>query len=46
METLPLSAQDVIINEETGEYLYWNGPNYGYTTVDCLVCEKCQENGC
>ena len=43
METLPRGAQDIVINEETGEPMYWNGPKYGYTTVDCLVCEKCQE---
>jgi len=42
METLPRSTQDIIINEETGEFMYWNGPKYGYNTADCLVCEKCQ----
>ena len=45
METLPSSSQDVMIDEETGEILYWNG-QYGYRTIDCIVCEKCQEKGC
>ena len=46
METLPSSSQDVIIDEESGEMLYWNGQKCGYRTIDCLVCEKCQEIGC
>ncbi len=46
METRPRSTQDIIINEETGEFMYWNGPKYGYNTADCLVCEKCQEKAC
>lgn len=46
METLPQSTQDIVINEETGEFMYWNGPKYGYATADCLVCEKCQEKDC
>ena len=27
METLPSSSQDIIIDEESGEMLYWNGKN-------------------
>ena len=46
METLPQSTQDIVIDEETGEFMYWNGPKYGYATADCLVCEKCQEKDC
>lgn len=46
METLPSSSQDVIVDEETGEMLYWNGQKCGYRPADCLVCEKCQEKGC
>lgn len=43
IETLPQSAQDIIIDEETGELMYYNGPKYGYLTADCLICEKCLE---
>jgi len=43
METLPSSSQDIIIDEESGEMLYWNGKKCGYRPADCLVCEKCQE---
>lgn len=43
METLPQGTQDMIIDEETGEMLYYNGPKYGYLTAECVVCEKCQE---
>ncbi len=43
METLPQGAQDIMIDEETGEVLYYNGPEYGYLTAECVVCEKCQE---
>ncbi len=46
METLPSSSQDIIIDEETGEILYWNGQKCGYRPSDCLVCEKCQDKGC
>ncbi|MFX1530657.1 MAG: hypothetical protein ACFFBC_06055 [Promethearchaeota archaeon] len=44
METLPSSSQDIIIDEESGEILYWNGEKRGYRPADYLVCEKCQEN--
>jgi len=43
METLPQGAQDIMIDEETGEVLYYNGPEYGYLTAECVVCQKCQE---
>ena len=46
METLPSISQDIIFDEETGERLYWNGQKCGYRTIDCLVCEECQEKGC
>ena len=46
METLPSSSQDIIMDEETGEFLYWNGQKCGYRSSDCLVCEKCQDKGC
>jgi hypothetical protein len=46
METLPSGSQDIIIDEETGEILYWSGQKCGYRTIDSLVCEKCQEKGC
>ncbi|MFX1278958.1 MAG: hypothetical protein ACFFA3_06035 [Promethearchaeota archaeon] len=43
METLPGGSQDIIIDEETGEILYWCGKKCGYRPADSLVCEKCQE---
>jgi hypothetical protein len=46
METLPGGSQDIIIDDETGEVLYWNGKKSGYQPADCLVCEKCQEKDC
>ena len=46
METLPSSSQDIIIDVESGEMLYWNGKKCGYRPADYLICEKCQEKGC
>jgi hypothetical protein len=43
METVPGSSQDIITDEKTGEFLYWNGPEYGYMPADCIICEKCRE---
>ncbi|MHA1883610.1 MAG: hypothetical protein ACXADU_12285 [Promethearchaeota archaeon] len=43
METVPGTSQDIITDEETGEFLYWNGPEYGYMPADCIICEKCRE---
>ena len=45
METIPSNSQDIIVDKETDEILYWNGQKYGYVTIDCFVCEKCQEKG-
>jgi hypothetical protein len=41
METLPSGSQDIIIDNETGEMLYWNGKECGYRPADCFICEKC-----
>lgn len=46
METLPISSQDITIDEETGEILYWNGQKCGYRIIDYLLCEKCQKKSC
>ena len=45
METLPGGSQDIIIDDDTGDMLYWNGKEGGYRPADCLVCEKCLEKG-
>lgn len=44
METLPGGSQDIIIDEETGDILYWCGKKCGYRPADSLICEKCQKN--
>ena len=47
METLPRAcAEDMIIDEETGQMLYNMGPKYGYRSIDEIICKECQEKDC
>ncbi|MFW9866460.1 MAG: hypothetical protein ACFFEN_10230 [Candidatus Thorarchaeota archaeon] len=47
IETLPKNCSlDLVLNEETGQMECYMGPKYGYRTLDCIICEKCQEKDC
>ncbi len=44
LETLPqYCAQDMTLNEETGQIEYFMGPKYGYRTIEEIICLECQE---